>query len=257
MKHFKSLPLLAFGLLIQVQLPAQPTTPAIMAENSEHTRDDKFLRETLLPCAEEGLKFYFNRFTKTDANGNMLMEGVGCAETYQGVANPATEMGCMKYLLDLLLSFPIDGKRRATFTQWRAMLPDVPTRRIRGMDLLAGGEAYDPGRTDCETAELYPIYPFRQAWLGTPDKLAMIRQSFHVRNASLNGTVDWQPVETGGWQSAPVQAAHLGLAREAARLASINFHDRYAHWAGNILKGPNRAARTSSITARRRPAFRR
>lgn len=77
--------------------------------------------------------------------------------------------------------------------------------------------------------ELYSIYPFRQAWLGTPDKPAMARQSFHVRNAGLDGTGDWQPVETGGWQPAPVQAAHLGPAREAARLASINFHDRYAH----------------------------
>lgn len=167
------------------------------------------------------------------------VEGVGCAETYQGVTNPATEMGCMKYLLDLLLSFPIDAQRRATFAKWRAMLPDVPTRRIRGMDLLAVGEVYDPGRVDCETPELYSIYPFRQAWLGTPQKLAMARQSFHVRNSSLDGTVDWQPVETGGWQSAPVQAAHLGLAREAARLASINFHDRFAHWTGNIVKGPN------------------
>ncbi len=213
--------------------------PAIMAETYAHTRDDKFLKETLLPCAEEGLKFYFNRFTKTDANGKMLMEGVGCAETYQGVTNPATEMGCMKYLLDHLLSFPIDSTRRATFTKWRAMLPEVPTRRIRGMDLLAVGDVYDPGRTDCETPELYSIYPFRQAWIGTPEKLAMARQSFHVRNASLDGTVDWQPVETGGWQSAPVQAAHLGLAREAARLASINFHDRYVHWTGNIAKGPN------------------
>ncbi len=213
--------------------------PAIMAETYSHTRDDKFLHETLLPCAEEGLKFYFNRFTQTDANGKMLMEGVGCAETYQGVTNPATEMGCMKYLLDLLLSFPIDSQRRATFTKWRAMLPEVPTRRIRGMDLLAVGEIYDPGRTDCETPELYSIYPFRQAWLGTPEKLAIARQSFHVRNSSLDGTVDWQPVETGGWQSAPVQAAHLGLAREAARLASINFHDRYVQWSGNIAKGPN------------------
>ncbi len=213
--------------------------PAIMAETYSHNRDDKFLRETLLPCAEEGLKFYFNRFTKTDANGKVLMEGVGCAETYQGVTNPATEMGCMKYLLDLLLSFPIDSQRRATFTKWRAMLPEVPTRRIRGMDLLAVGEVYDPGRTDCETPELYSIYPFRQAWLGSPEKLAMARQSFHVRNSSLDGTVDWQPVETGGWQSAPVQAAHLGLAREAARLASINFHDRYVQWSGNIAKGPN------------------
>ena len=213
--------------------------PAIMAETYAQTRDDKFLRETLLPCAEAGLKFYFHRFTKTDSSGKMIMEGVGCAETYQGVTNPATEMGCMKYLLDQLLSFPLDSTRRATFTKWRAMLPEVPTRRIRGMDLLAVGEAYQPGRTDCETPELYSIYPFRQAWIGTPEKLAMARQSFHVRNASLDGTVDWQPVETGGWQSAPVQAAHLGLAREAARLASINFHDRFIHWSSNITKGPN------------------
>ena len=220
-----------------------------MAETYAHTRDEKFLREVLLPCAEEGLKFYFNRFTKTDAKGNMLMEGVGCAETYQGVTNPATEIGCMKYLLDHLLSFPIDPIRRATFTKWRAMLPEVPTRRIRGMDLLAVGDVYNPGRTDCETPELYSIYPFRQAWLGTPEKLAMARQSFHVRNASLDGTVDAQPVETGGWQSAPVQAAYLGLAREAARLASINFHDRFIHWTGNISKGPNGEFMRGSVDA--------
>ena len=231
---FESMPShLKYHQLATVELPA------IMAETYAHNRDDKFLRETLLPCAEEGLKFYFNRFTKVGPDGKMLMEGVGCAETYQGVTNPATEIGCMKYLLDHLLSFPIDATRRATFAKWRAMLPGVPTRRIRGMDLLAVGNVYDPGRTDCETPELYSIYPFRQAWLGTPEKLAMARQSFHVRNASLDGTVDWQPVETGGWQSAPVQAAHLGLAREAARLASINFHDRFIHWTGNITKGPN------------------
>ncbi len=213
--------------------------PAIMAETYSHTRNEKFLHEILLPCAEEGLKFYFNRFTKTGANGKMLMEGVGCAETYQGVTNPATEMGCMKYLLDQLLTFPIDENHRTMFTKWRALLPDVPTRRIRGMDLLAVGEVYDPGRTDCETPEMYSVYPFRQACIATPDKIAMARQSFHVRNCSLDGTVDWQPVETGGWQSAPVQAAYLGLAREAARLASINFHDRFAHWSGNITRGSN------------------
>jgi hypothetical protein len=213
--------------------------PAIMAETYAHTRDEKFLREVLLPCAEEGLKYYFNRFPKTDAQGRMVMEGVGCAETYQGVKSPATEMGCMKFLLDQLLSFPIDDRQRAQFAKWRAMMPDVPTRRIRGMNLLAVGEVYDPGRVDCETPELYSIYPFRQAWLGTPDKLAVARQSFHFRNASLDGTVDWQPVETGGWQSAPVQAAYLGLAREAARLASINFNDRFVHWSGNITKGLN------------------
>jgi len=40
-------------------------------------------------------------------------------------------------------------------------------------------------------------------------------------------------VETGGWQVAPVQGAYLGLAREAARLASINFNDRFIKWREN------------------------
>jgi len=208
--------------------------PAIMAETYEHTRDRKFLEEILLPCAEAGIDYYAGRFTKRDANGKMLMEDVGCAETYQGVTNPCTEMGCLKYLLTKLLSFAIDDARRAKWSKLLAEMPEVPVRRIRGMELLAVGEQYNPGREICESPELYSVYPFRQAWLGTPSLLAMARQSFHVRTISLDGTDDKQAVETGGWQSAPVQAAYLGLAREAARLTSMNFHDRFIHWNDNI-----------------------
>jgi hypothetical protein len=208
--------------------------PAIMAETYEHTRDAKFLHEVLLPCAEAGLDYYANRFTKRDAQGRMLMAGVGCAETYQGVNNPCTEIGCLKYLLTRLLSFEIDAARRAKWSQLLEAMPDVPLRRIRGMDLLAVGDAYDSGREICESPELYSVYPFRQVWLGQPELLANARQSFHVRNISLDGTDDKQAVETGGWQSAPVQAAYLGLAREAARLASIKFNDQFIHWTDNV-----------------------
>ena len=164
----------------------------------------------------------------------MLMAGVGCAETYQGVDNPCTEIGCLKFLLTKLLSFDIDAARRQRWTKLLDEMPGVPTRRIRGIDLLAVGDKYEPGRVDCETPELYSIYPFRQVWLGKPGLLATARQSFHVRNISLDGTVDSQSVETGGWQSAPVQAAYLGLAREAARLASINFNDQFIDWNDNV-----------------------
>jgi hypothetical protein len=208
--------------------------PAIMAETYEHTRDPKFLNEVLLPCADAGLEYYVNRFTKRDARGRMLMEGVGCAETYQGVSNPCTEIGCLNYLLTRLLSFEIDDARRAKWSKLLAELPGVPLRRIRGLDLLAVGDAYDAGREICESPELYSVYPFRQVWLGKAELLAKARQSFHVRNISLDGTDDKQAVETGGWQSAPVQAAYLGLAREAARLASINFNDQFIHWTDNV-----------------------
>ena len=88
-------------------------------------------------------------------------------------------------------------------------------------------------RLICETPELYAVWPFKQAALGSDPYLAHARQSFHVRQLSLDGTPDSQSWETGGWQSAPIWAAYLGLAREAARLVSINFDDRLPNITNN------------------------
>ena len=222
--------------------------PAIMCEYYEQSREAKFLNDVLLPCADEFIAYYANRFVQRDAGGRMLMAGVGCAETYQGVDNPCTEIGCLKFLMTKLLSFEINPQRRQRWTRLLAEMPGVPTRRVRGLDLLAVGDAYGAGREICESPELYSVYPFRQAWLGTPPLLDAARQSFHVRTVSLDGTDDKQAVETGGWQSSPVQAAYLGLPREAARLASINFNDQFIHWNDNIDP-------TTPWPARPRPRF--
>ena len=211
--------------------------PAIMCEYYEHTRDPKFLKEILLPCADEFLEFYEVRFPKRDSQGKILMEGVGCAETYQGVTNPCTEIGCLKYVLSKLISFDIDNTRKQHWTNLLKAMPDVPLRKIRGLDLLAVGEKYNPGRVNCESPELYSIYPFRQVWLGKPALLPVARQSIHLRTISIDGTNDDQGTETGGWQSSPVQAAYLGLPREAARLVSINFNDQFIRWNDNIDPG--------------------
>jgi hypothetical protein len=208
--------------------------PAIMCEYYEHTGERDFLEQVLLPCAEEFVKYYKFHFPKRDADGKMLMEGVGCAETYQGVTNPCTEIGGLRYLLTKLLSFDISDRQRKEWTDLLDAMPQMPLRRIYGMDLLAVGEVYDPGRVICESPELYSIYPFRQVWLGEPQLLQNARQSFHVRTTSLDGTVDSESVETGGWQVTSVQAAYLGLAREAARLATINFNDDFIHWTDNV-----------------------
>ncbi len=212
-------------------------TVAIMCEYYEHKQDARFFNDVLLPCADEFLTFYELHYPKRNEKGIMQMEGVGCAETYQGVTNPATEMGCLKYVLSKLLSFKLDNKRFNYWTQLNNTMPEVPLRTIRGKLLLAVGEKYDAGREICESPELYSIYPFRQVWIGKPELLAIARQSFHVRTVSLDGTNDRQAVETGGWQSSPVQAAYLGLAREASRLASINFNDQFVNWTDNIAIG--------------------
>ena len=209
-------------------------TPAIMCEYYEHTHDATFLNDVLVPCAEEFLKYYELHFPKRNKEGIMQMEGVGTAETYQGVTNPSTEMGGMKYVLNKLITFPIDDEHRKHFSALLRTMPMLLTHKVMGLDLLAVGEKYNAGREICETPELYSVYPFRQAWLGTPNFLAMARQSFHVRNISLDGSADGQAVETGGWQASPVQAAYLGLPKEAARLVSINFNDDFINWHDNV-----------------------
>jgi len=214
-------------------------TPAIMCDYYEHTRDRAFFESVLLPCADEFLKFYEIHYPKRDANGILQMEGVGAVETYQGVTNPATEIGGMKYVLTKLLSFEIDETRRRHWSALLKAMPGVPLRKIRGLDLLAVGEKYHPGGTagagdSGEHPELYTIYPFRQVWLGRPQLLNVARQSFHLRLVSLDGSRDTRSMETGGWQMTPVQAAYLGLPREAARLTSINFNDQFIFYCDNF-----------------------
>jgi len=208
--------------------------PLLMSDYYEHTRDGKFLEQVLVPCADAALAYYANRYPRRDSRGMLHMPDVGCVETYQGVTNPCTEIGGMKFLLQRLLAYPIDDGHRARWTKLLSQLPPVPLRTVRGLRLLAVGEKYESGRAICETPELYSIYPFRQAWIGAPALLGEARQSFHVRTTSLDGTIDEQPVETGGWQSAAVQAAFLGLPRESARLAAINFQDQFIGWRENM-----------------------
>ncbi|MEO0055473.1 MAG: hypothetical protein RLZZ50_1420, partial [Verrucomicrobiota bacterium] len=45
--------------------------PAIMIETYEHTQDHRWFEEVLLPCAEAGIEYYFNRFTERDAQGRL------------------------------------------------------------------------------------------------------------------------------------------------------------------------------------------
>lgn len=209
-------------------------TLAMMCEYYEHTREKPFLHEILLPCADEFLKFYELHYPQRDDAGKIVLAPAGTVETYQNVTNPNTEVTALRFVLTRLLSFEIGTERRAHWTNFLSEVPDVPTRTIKGLELLAVADVYEAGRELCESPELYSVYPFRQAWIGRPEHLAMARQSFHVRTISMDGTLDEQAVETGGWQSAPVQAAYLGLAREAARLTSINFNDRFINWHDNV-----------------------
>ena len=143
--------------------------PAIMCDYFEHTQDEKFLAEILLPCADEFIKFYELQFPRRDARGKMVMEPAATVETYQPVTNPCTEICGLRYVLQKLTALDerlIGRERRAHWLKLLSEMPEVPVRRIKGVDLLAVGERYASGREICESPEMYSVYPFRQAWQG-------------------------------------------------------------------------------------------
>jgi hypothetical protein len=219
---------------LQYHFTSNVEMPSMMCDYYAHTLDRQFLREVLLPCADAFVAFFEKHFPQRDSWGKMVISPAGAVETYQPVTNPATEVCGLRYLLGKLSAMDEEliGKDRKE--HWRKLLdelPPVPTRVIKGQTLLAPGEKYS-GRLICETPELYAVYPFRQATLWNPDLLAVGRQSFAVRQLSLDGTPDVQSWQTGGWVQSPMQAAYLGLSKAAAKLVSLNFADHFP-WFGN------------------------
>lgn len=254
-------PALVDSTHLQYHFVASLEIAAMMCDYYEHTQDRRFAEEFLLPCVDEFVKFFELHYPKRDKRGKMLIEPAGLVETYQPVSNPATEVSGLRYLLARLTSLDeglIGKERKSHWTEVLRAVPDVPVRRVKGIDLLGladkfldnypasycWGPSYwckfhnlddrkvyrSAGGDIFETPELYAVFPFRQACVGNDECLPGARQSFHVRQLSLDGTPDYVAIETSGMLEAPAWAAHLGLAREAARLVSVNLNGRIPNW---------------------------
>ncbi|MDD5708808.1 MAG: DUF5703 domain-containing protein, partial [Kiritimatiellae bacterium] len=229
----------------------------MMCDYYLHTADRKFAQEFLMPITDEVVKFFELHFAGRDESGRMRMEPAGLAEIYQPVSNPATEVSGLRSLLNRLsaLDGTIAGQdRKARWAKLLNILPETPVRRIKGLSLLGLADRFldnypshlcwgpdqwcrfadsterrlhrNAGGVIFETPELYAVFPFRQASWADSVSLSRARQSYHVRQLSLDGTPDYFVTETSGMIASSTWAACLGLAREAARLTSINFNDR-------------------------------
>ncbi len=220
---------------LQYHFTSNVEMPSMMGDYYEYTQDRQFLSKVLLPCADAFVTFFEKHFPRRDAHGKWVISPAGAVETYQPVTNPVTEVCGLRYLLGKLSAMDEEliGKERKA--HWRKLfdeLPSVPTRVIKGQTLLSPGETYS-GRLICETPELYAVYPFRQATLWNPDLLSVGRQSFAVRQLSLDGTPGTQSWQTGGWVQSPMQAAYLGLPKATARLVGLNFADQFPCFGDN------------------------
>lgn len=204
----------------------------LMLDRAAYTGDDQFLLERALPMARETLLYFDSRF-KRDAQGFYVITPTQSVETYwHDVVGDAPVIGGLRTISAQLcaLSPKIGTKEdRELWERIRASTPPLPTFERNGKRLASPAQKYKDQRNNCETPELYPLWPFREYDLARPENLEAAQNAYPAR-------VDKSTV---GWTQDGIFAARLGLTEEArtnllAHLANSNAAHRFP-----VMWGPN------------------
>ena len=177
----------------------------MMLDYYEYVEDVAFLRRTLLPTAQAVLTF-FDQHYDTDERGKLVMHPSQAAETWWDCTNPTPEVAGLHAVTARLLALPKDlstANERAFWTELRHKLPELPTREVDAVKMLAPAEKYAEKR-NIENPELYAVFPFRLV-------------SFEKPNARLGIEALRHRWDQGnfGWRQDDLFMAYLGLADEA------------------------------------------
>jgi hypothetical protein len=177
----------------------------LLQDYYDHTGDERFLRETLLPAALPVVRF-FDRFYRPGPDGRLLMHPSQALETWWECTNPLPEVAGLHAVVARLLALPSDrlpAADRGYLLGLRDRIPPLPTRDVDGVRLLAPAERFADKR-NVENPELYAVFPFRIV-------------SFEKENAALGVEALRRREDRGtsGWRQDDVFMAYLGLAEEA------------------------------------------
>ena len=182
-----------------------PELVFMMQDRYDHTLDDRFLAERLLPAARAVLAF-FDGFYKTNEQGRLVMHPSQAVETWWKCTNPMPELAGLHAVTARLLALPegkLPAEDRRTVEALRKKLPDLPTWENKGVRMLAPAEKFEQ-KSNCENPELYAVFPFRLC-------------SFEKPNADLGVQALKHRWDRGdsGWRQDDIFMAYLGLARDA------------------------------------------
>ncbi|MGV8096550.1 MAG: DUF5703 domain-containing protein [Mangrovibacterium sp.] len=202
----------------------------MMLDYYSMTLDRRFLREDALPFISEIITFYDQHWSR-DEKGKILFDPAMSLETYAKAANPLPEIAGIHKVSSELLSLPHLLTTPALRVQCQRLINELPgiPKRVSGNGkvILAPAQAYSE-RQNSENPELYAVFPYRIYGVGKPD-IEMARLTYADRE--FKGT--------GGWQQDAIDAAYLGLEKEAAELTVKNFTTSNALYRFPAMWGPN------------------
>ncbi len=219
----------------------------LMLDYAAYTDDEAFLREHAIPMANESLRYYDTRF-KRDSRGKLIISPTQAIETYwKGVVNDAPSVAGLHAVCDMLLALPPSvgtPEDRAFWARMKDAAPELPVLTKDGVTMCAPAEKYDPARSNCETPELYAVFPFRLYGLARPNLEHAIEAYKHRVDKS-----------TVGWTQDGMVAALLGLTDEAkanllAKCRNSNKNFRFpAMWGPNFDWLPDQDHGSNLMTA--------
>jgi hypothetical protein len=202
----------------------------------QHTEDDSFVKETLLPIADQVVLFYDQHYKRTP-DGKLHISPSQALETWHTAEDPVTVVAGLRTVLAGLLVLPEPLTTVEQRTRWQRLLSEVkelPMAEDAGKRWLKPAHIFYDKR-NAENPELYAVFPYPIYGVGKPD-LEIGRETFARR---VNK-------RTGGWQQDAIQAALLGLTDQAKTYLIQNVTTK------NLMGGTNEIAKRSDS---RFPAF--
>lgn len=208
---------------------AGPELTWMMLDYYEHTEDNGFLQDTLLPVAKEVMRFFEN-FYETNAEGKLVMYPAQALETWWDCTNPMPELAGLIAVSERLLNLPetvLNKDFRDWLRNFRNKLPDLPLRLIEEELALAPAERFSQ-KSNIENPELYAVFPFRLVSL----EKANVDWGLNAFNHR------WDKGNFG-WRQEEIFMAYLGLAEEAQYnlIGRAKNHDKNSRFPG--FWGPN------------------
>jgi hypothetical protein len=185
----------------------------MMFDYYEHTRDESFLKTTLLPFTREVLTFYDSRYP-IDPAGKIVIHPAQSLETWWDCTNPMPDIAGLTSVTDRVLGLPealVPAEDRALARRLREKMPPLPTREDNGARILAAAERYADKR-NIENPELYAIFPFGLVGLGRPG-LEQGIEAFQRR--AERGFEGWRPDDLIAARLGLVETARTGLVQRA------------------------------------------
>jgi hypothetical protein len=201
----------------------------MMLDYYEHTLDTPFLQNKLLLTANEVLVF-FDRHYKTDDRGRLVMHPSQSLETWWDCTNPMPELAGLHAVTRRLLCLPEElttSEQRAFWKGLNGKLPDLPTREIEGVRMLAPAERFAMKR-NIENPELYAVFPFRLFGVGEP-RIELATEALEHRRDKGNF----------GWRQDDIFMAYLGLAGQARTYVSGRARNKDSNSRFPAFWGPN------------------